>query len=139
MTKTALDTAYTLGIQLLPTLTEMCAHTSDELAQDLSALANAIERLGTSVKTEGTSRHDLLNSVAAVKGYAEMLLDSDDEALSPIRGLVSQIVESLTEMTQSPDNTASANRTLDSFEGCTVLIVDDLAENLNSCPDCLAK
>lgn len=139
MTKTALDTAYTLGIQLLPTLTEMCAHTSDELAQDLSALANAIERLGTSVKTEGTSRHDLLNSVAAVKGYAEMLLDSDDEALSPIRDLVSQVVESLTEMTQSPDNTASANRTLDSFEGCTVLIVDDLAENLELMSRLLGK
>jgi adenylate cyclase len=139
VTKTALDTAYTLGIQLLPTLTEMCAHTSDELAQDLSALANAIERLGTSVKTEGTSRHDLLNSVAAVKGYAEMLLDSDDEALSPIRDLVSQVVESLTEMTQSPDNTASANRTLDSFEGCTVLIVDDLAENLELMSRLLGK
>lgn len=139
MTKTALDTAYTLGIQLLPTLTEMRAHTSDELAQDLSALANAIERLGTSVKTEGTSRHDLLNSVAAVKGYAEMLLDSDDQALSPIRDLVSQVVESLTEMTQSPDNTASANRTLDSFEGCTVLIVDDLAENLELMSRLLGK
>ena len=123
----------------MPTLTEMCAHTSDELAQDLSALANAIERLGTSVKTEGTSRHDLLNSVAAVKGYAEMLLDSDDEALSPIRDLVSQVVESLTEMTQSPDNTASANRTLDSFEGCTVLIVDDLAENLELMSRLLGK
>ena len=72
-------------MKLIPQLGEIKKQSTDELADDLSALSVAIERLNTMVSRGESNRHDLLNAVAAVKGYSEMLLDSDDGFLGPIR------------------------------------------------------
>ena len=78
MSETDLNRASTLGMKLIPQLGEIKKQSTDELADDLSALSVAIERLNAMVSRGESNRHDLLNAVAAVKGYSEMLLDSDD-------------------------------------------------------------
>lgn len=121
----------TLGLRLVPTLSSLTEHCSDELADDLGALVRAIERLSSAVNGGQTNRHDLLNAVAAVKGYSEMLLDSADEALIPVRHQVDEIASALSQTSQTPESLPATSRALDSLTGCSILVVDDLPENLD--------
>ena len=66
MSETDLNRASTLGMKLIPQLGEIKKQSTDELADDLSALSVAIERLNTMVSRGESNRHDLLNAVAAV-------------------------------------------------------------------------
>ena len=134
MSETDLNRASKLGIKLIPQLGELKKQSTDELADDLSALSVAIERLNTMVSRGESNRHDLLNAVAAVKGYSEMLLDSDDGFLGPIRPAIRAMIDELTARSgapKTPESLSPATRSLDTFEGCTILVVDDLPENLD--------
>ena len=77
-----------LGMDLIPLLGNLKQQSADWLADDLSALSIAIERLNAMVSSGETNRHDLLNAVAAVKGYAEMLLDSNEAVIAPVRSAI---------------------------------------------------
>ena len=129
-------------MKLLPQLGELKKQSTDELADDLSALSVSIERLNTMVSRGESNRHDLLNAVAAVKGYSEMLLDSDDVFVGQIRPAIRKMIDELTASSgapKTPENLPMAPRSLDTFEGCTILVVDDLPENLDLMSRLLGK
>ena len=116
-------------MKLIPQLGEIKKQSTDELADDLFALSVAIERLNTMVSRGESNRHDLLNAVAAVKGYSEMLLDSDDGFLGPIRPAIRAMIDELTARSgapKTPESLSPVTRSLDTFKGCTILVVDDL-------------
>ena len=50
---------------------------------------------------------------------------------SSIRERVQGIADALSTSTKTPEATAKSGRALDTFEGCSVLVVDDLPENLD--------
>ena len=89
-------------MKLIPQLGEIKKQSTYELANDLSALSVAIKRLNTMVSRGESNRHDLLNAVAAVKGYSEMLLDSDDGFLGPIRPAIRAMIDELTASSGAP-------------------------------------
>ena len=129
-------------MKLIPQLGEIKKHSSDELADDLSALSVAIERLNAMISRGESNRHDLLNAVAAVKGYSEMLLDSDDAVLGPIRSGIRKMIDELRASSgapKTPESLPQTTRYLDTFEGCTILVVDDLPENLDLMSRLLGK
>lgn len=131
-----------LGMKLIPQLDKIKKQSTDELADDLSALSVAIERLNTMVSHGESNRHDLLNAVAAVKGYSEMLLDSDDAVVGTVRVAITEMTDALirtTTITSAPESLPPATRSLDTFEGCTILVVDDLPENLDLMSRLLGK
>ncbi len=131
-----------LGMKLIPQLDKIKKQSTDELADDLSALSVAIERLNTMVSHGESNRHDLLNAVAAVKGYSEMLLDSDDAVVGTVRVAITEMTDALirtTTSTSTPESLPPATRSLDTFEGCTILVVDDLPENLDLMSRLLGK
>ena len=110
-------------MKLIPQLGEIQKQSSDELAEDLSALSVAIERLNAMVSRGEPNRHDLLNAVAAVKGYSEMLLDLDDAVIGKIRSAIKEMTDELTATSGAPKTRESlpqANRSLDTFEGCKI-------------------
>ena len=128
-----------LGMDLIPLLGNLKQQSADELADDLSALSIAIERLNAMVSSGETNRHDLLNAVAAVKGYAEMLLDSNEAVIAPVRSAIMEITDALTHTTATPEALPAVTRSLETFEGCTILVVDDLPENLDLMSRLLGK
>ena len=128
-----------LGMDLIPLLGNLKQQSADELADDLSALSMAIERLNAMVSSGETNRHDLLNAVAAVKGYAEMLLDSNEAVIAPVRSAIMEITDALTYTTATPEALPAMTRSLETFEGCTILVVDDLPENLDLMSRLLGK
>ena len=126
MSETDLNRASKLGMKLIPQLGKLKKQSTDELADDLSALSVSIERLNTMVSRGESNRHDLLNAVAAVKGYSEMLLDSDDRFVGPIRPVIRKMIDELTASSgapKTPESLPRATRSLDTFEGCTILAV----------------
>ena len=131
-----------LGMKLIPRLGKLSEHSAEELADDLSALSVSIERLNAMVSHGETNRHDLLNAVAAVKGYSEMLLDSDESAIKSVRTGIVELIAALTSTTNpttASESSGPASRSLESFEGCTILVVDDLPENLDLMSRLLGK
>ena len=142
MSETDLKHASRLGIKLIPQLGEIKKQSNAELTDDLSALSVAIERLNAMVSRGESNRHDVLNAVAAVKGYSEMLLDSDDAVMGAIRPAIKEMTDELTASTgasKTPESLTQATRSLDTFEGCTILVVDDLPENLDLMSRLLGK
>ena len=93
MSETDLNRASKLGMKLLPQLGELKKQSTDELEDDLSALSVSIKRLNTMVSHGESNRHDLLNAVAAVKGYSEMLLDSNDALIGTIRSAIRGMID----------------------------------------------
>ena len=129
-------------MKLIPQLGEIKKQSTEELADDLYALSVAIERLNAMVSRGESNRHDLLNAVAAVKGYSEMLLDSNDALIGTIRSAIRGMIDELTATSgasKTPENLPQATRSLDTFEGCTILVVDDLPENLDLMSRLLGK
>lgn len=102
-----------------------------ELTEDVDALMLALDRFNTVANDESTNRHDLLNAVAAVLGYAEMVLELDSDLPASVREHVQGIADSLSVSTTTPEGTTKSGRPLDTFEGCSILVVDDLPENLD--------
>ena len=76
MSKQALRKVSQLGKRLIPTLSALRSACSDDLSEDIVSLKDAMERLNTMIEGNDANQHDRLNSIAAVKGYAEMLLES---------------------------------------------------------------
>ncbi len=129
-------------MKLIPQLGEIKKQSTDDLADDLSALSVAIERLNAMVSRGESNRHDLLNAVAAVKGYSEMLLDSNDALIGTIRSGIRRMIDELTATSgaaKTPESLPHGTRSLDTFEGCTILVVDDLPENLDLMSRLLGK
>ena len=129
-------------MKLIPQLRKIKEQSTKELADDLSALSVAIERLNEMVSHGKSSRHDVLNAVAAVKGYSEMLLDSDDTVIGAIRSAITEMTDALTANARTPTTPKSllhVTRSLESIEDCTILVVDDLPENLNLMSRLLGK
>lgn len=129
-------------MKLIPQLRKISEQSTEELAGDLSALSVAIERLNEMLSHGESNRHDVLNAVAAVKGYSEMLLDSDDTVICTIRSTITEMTDSLTlntKATTTPESLLQVTRSLEGIKDCTILVVDDLPENLNLMSRLLGK
>ena len=131
VSKQALRKVSQLGKRLIPALSGLQSSCSDDLSEDIVSLKDAMERLNTMIEGNDANQHDRLNSIAAVKGYAEMLLESEDEAIAPLVKGLTEMTELLSTATKAPSNTATSNRSTETFEDCTILIVDDMPENLD--------
>ena len=129
-------------MKLIPQLRKISEQSTEELAGDLSALSVAIERLNEMLSHGESNRHDVLNAVSAVKGYSEMLLDSDDSLICTIRSAITEMTDSLTpntKATTTPESLLQVTRSVDGIKDCTILVVDDLPENLNLMSRLLGK
>ena len=131
MAEPALNTVIELSRAATPELQKLRDTSEGELTEDVDALLLALDRFNLVANDESTNRHDLLNSVAAVLGYAEMVLELDSDLPHAIRTQVQDIADSLSASTQTPETSAKSVRPLDTFEGCSILVVDDLPENLD--------
>jgi len=131
VSKQALRKVSQLGKRLIPTLTGLHTSCSDDLSEDIVSLKDAMERLNTMIESNDANQHDMLNSIAAVKGYAEMLLESEDEVIAPLVKDLTEMTALLSTATKAPSNAATSNRSTETFEDCTILIVDDMPENLD--------
>lgn len=131
MAEPALNTIIELSKKATPELQTLRDTSEGELTEDVDALLLALDRFNIVANDEKTNRHDLLNAVAAVLGYAEMVLELDRDLPSSIREHVQEIADSLSASTKTPEATGKSDRPLDTFEGCKVLVVDDLSENLD--------
>ena len=139
MAEPALNTVIELSRAATPELQKLRDTSEGELTEDVDALLLALDRFNVVAKDESTNRHDLLNSVAAVLGYAEMVLELDSDLPHAIRKQVQDIADSLSASTQTPETSAKSVRPLDTFEGCSILVVDDLPENLDLMSRLLGK
>jgi CheY-like chemotaxis protein len=90
-----------------------------------------MERLNAMIEANDGNQHDMLNSIAAVKGYAEMLLESEDDAIAPLIKNLTEMTALLSTATKAPSIAATRNHSTETFEDCTILIVDDMPENLD--------
>ena len=131
MAEPALNTVIELSRAATPELQKLRDTSEGELTEDVDALLLALDRFNVVANDESTNRHDLLNSVSAVLGYAEMVLELDSDLPHAIRTQVQDIADSLRASTQTPETSAKSARPLDTFEGCSILVVDDLPENLD--------
>ena len=131
MAEPALNTVIELSRAATPELQKLRDTSEGELTEDVDALLLALDRFNIVANDGSTNRHDLLNSVAAVLGYAEMVLELDSDLPHAIRTQVQDIADSLSASTQTPETSAKSVRPLDTFEGCSILVVDDLPENLD--------
>jgi class 3 adenylate cyclase len=127
----ALNTVIELSKKATPELKMLRDTSEGELTEDVDALMLALDRFNTVANDESTNRHDLLNSVAAVLGYAEMVLELGSDLPASIREHVQGIADSLSASTTTPDATAKSGRPFETFEGCSILVVDDLPENID--------
>lgn len=139
MAEPALNTVIELSRAATPELQKLRDTSEGELTEDVDALLLALDRFNLVANDESTNRHDLLNSVAAVLGYAEMVLELDSDLPHAIRTQVQDIADSLSASTQTPETSAKSVRPLDTFEGCSILVVDDLPENLDLMSRLLGK
>lgn len=139
MAEPALNTVIELSRAATPELQKLRETSEGELTEDVDALLLALDRFNVVANDESTNRHDLLNSVAAVLGYAEMVLELDSDLPHAIRTQVQDIADSLSASTQTPETSAKSVRPLDTFEGCSILVVDDLPENLDLMSRLLGK
>ena len=131
MAEPALHTVIELSKVATPELQRLRDTSEGELTEDVDALLLALDRFNEVANEESTNRHDLLNAVAAVLGYAEMVLELDHDLPSSIRDRVQEIADALSASTKTRETTIKPGRPLDTFEGCSVLVVDDLPENLD--------
>ena len=131
MAEPALNTVVALSKATTPELKKLLDTSDSELTEDVNALLHALDRFNIAANDDSTNRHDLLNAVAAVMGYAEMVLELDRDLPPTIRARVQHIADVLSASTKNPAHSTKSTRSLDTFEGCTVLVVDDLPENLD--------
>lgn len=131
MAEPALNTVVALSKAATPELKKLLDTSDSELTEDVNALLHALDRFNIAANDDSTNRHDLLNAVAAVMGYAEMVLELDRDLPPTIRARVQHIADALSASTKNPAHSTKSTRSLDTFEGCTVLVVDDLPENLD--------
>ena len=131
MAEPALNTVVELSKAATPELKKLLDTSDSELTEDVNALLHALDRFNIAANDDSTNRHDLLNAVAAVMGYAEMVLELDRDLPPTIRARVQHIADALSASTKNPAHSTKSTRSLDTFEGCTVLVVDDLPENLD--------
>ena len=131
MAEPALNTVVELSKAATPELKKLLDTSDSELTEDVNALLHALDRFNIAANDDSTNRHDLLNAVAAVMGYAEMVLELDRDLPPTIRARIQHIADALSASTKNPAHSTKSTRSLDTFEGCTVLVVDDLPENLD--------
>ncbi|MBT5557200.1 MAG: response regulator, partial [Halieaceae bacterium] len=131
MSKQTLNKVSQLGKRLTPALNGLRTSCSDDLSEDIVSLKDAMERLDTMIESSDANHHDMLNAIAAVKGYAEMLVESEDEAIVPVVKGLTEMTALLSTATKAPSNASKSNRSTETFEDCTILIVDDMPENLD--------
>ena len=131
MAEPALNTVVELSKAATPELKKLLDTSDSELTEDVTALLQALDRFDIVANDDSTNRHDLLNAVAAVMGYAEMVLELDRDLPPSIRARIQHIADALSASTKSSEHSTKTSRSLDTFEGCTVLVVDDLPENLD--------
>jgi class 3 adenylate cyclase len=111
----------------------------DMVKQDLRALDDACSRILSACTVdfsgidEQTWRHDFLNTIGAVRGYTEMLLEEHELLPAPVTVALQQVLAAVQE-TKSP--TASPRDTLSpvlsramAAEVGVILAVDDMPEN----------
>ena len=131
MAEPALNNVIELSKKATPELQALRDTSEGELTEDVDALLLSLDRFNVVANDDATNRHDLLNAVAAVLGYAEMVLEQDRDLPSSIREGVQGIADALSASTKTRETTTTSGRPLDMFEGCSVLVVDDLPENLD--------
>ena len=131
MAEPALNTVVELSKAATPELKKLLDTSDSELTEDVTSLLQALDRFDIVANDDSTNRHDLLNAVAAVMGYAEMVLELDRDLPPSIRARIQHIADALSASTKSPEHSTKSSRSLDTFEGCTVRVVDDLPENLD--------
>ena len=84
MAEPALNTVIELSKVATPELQTLRDTSEGELTEDVNALLLALDRFNVVASDETTNRHDLLNAVAAVLGYAEMVLELDHDLPSSL-------------------------------------------------------
>ena len=131
MAEPLLNTVIELSEAVTPALQKLRETSEGELTEDVDALLLALARFDIVTRDESTNRHDLLNAVAAVLGYAEMVLELDRDLPPEIRIQIQGIADSLSASTKTLEPVTQSARQMDTFEDCKVLVVDDLPENLD--------
>ena len=100
MAEPALNTVIELSKVATPELQTLRDTSEGELTEDINALLLALDRFNVVASDDTTNRHDLLNAVAAVLGYAEMVLELDHDLPSSIRERVQGIADALSTLDQ---------------------------------------
>jgi len=110
--------------QILNTLTP-------ESVEDFSRLFSATERMESLLasSTEGDDTHDLMNALAAIRGYAEMLQEDLGDQFGSLNASFSKLLQAV-QAAHSGETTWSGQeqRVIESEPGF-ILAVDDLPEN----------
>ena len=134
--------------QATPTWSDLLQHTTaelreqfsavqadlhDEALDDFSRLFDACERLEQMLvdDQQAHSRHDLMNVLAAIRGYAEMLREDISAQQPTLDTLLSRILETVQQANEPESEAAETppdNRVIQSEPGF-ILAVDDLQEN----------
>jgi adenylate cyclase len=134
--------------QATPTWSDLLQHTTVELREvfstvqadlpsaaleDFSRLFDASDRLERMLDNEQPtpSRHDLMNVLAAVRGYAEMLREDISAQQPAVDALLSRLLEAVHRADDPATETVDAppeDRVIQSEPGF-ILAVDDLQEN----------
>ena len=103
----------------------------DQSKDDFSHLFQGAKKLEALLgdKHETDNTHDLMNALAAIKGYAEMLQEDADQLPAGLDDALSRMLKAVdTAQGIRTSNTTSDKRVIDSEPGF-ILAVDDLQEN----------
>ena len=110
MAEPALNTVVELSKAATPELKKLLDTSDSELTEDVNALLHALDRFNIAANDYSTNRHDLLNAVAAVMGYAEMVLELDRDLPPTIRARVQHIADVLSASTKNPAHSTKSTR-----------------------------
>jgi class 3 adenylate cyclase len=104
---------------------------SGETAADFSHLFDAAERLGKMLgdADRAADTHDLMNVLAAVRGYAEMLREDLGVTYPRLDALLAALLDAVQEASGAQSGPASTDMRDISSEPGFILAVDDLQEN----------
>ena len=108
MAEPALNTVVELSKAATPELKKLLDTSDSELTEDVTALLQALDRFNIVANDDSTNRHDLLNAVAAVMGYAEMVLELDRDLPPSIRGRIKHIADALSAPRKAPSTRQKA-------------------------------
>ena len=110
--------------------------------QDIDALLDAANRLATlHGSSSGEARHDRMNIIGAIRGYAEMLLEDETTLHAAVTDALPRILRAVEspQAVASASSDASGSRTIGASDPGVILTVDDMPENRDLVSRLLSK
>ncbi len=116
-------------IELREHYQRLCAAIDEDTRNDFKKLFESADHLASAIGTtnDRNSRHDLMNVLAAIRGYAEILQEDIGEQQPALSDTLSRLLLSI--KTAENDNRAPVEATAISSEPGFILAVDDRQEN----------